>query len=150
MTNILKKSISNVEAHNLSQNEDLENLMARARILRDEGHGNTITYSRKVFVPLTHLCRDVCHYCTFARVPRHIGQPFLSVDQVVALCEDGAKLGCQEALFTLGEKPELRYKVARESLAEMGFQTTIEYVTNFRKVYFQLFNMLFIEWKWFA
>lgn len=130
MTNILKKSISNVEAHNLSQNEDLENLMARARILRDEGHGNTITYSRKVFVPLTHLCRDVCHYCTFARVPRHIGQPFLSVDQVVALCEDGAKLGCQEALFTLGEKPELRYKVARESLAEMGFQTTIEYVTH--------------------
>jgi FO synthase len=63
-------------------------------------------------------------------VPRHIGQPFLSVDQVVALCEDGAKLGCQEALFTLGEKPELRYKVARESLAEMGFQTTIEYVTH--------------------
>lgn len=127
---MLKKTISSSEALDLSRNDDLETLMASARALRDKGHGNTITYSRKVFVPLTHLCRDVCHYCTFARTPRHIRQPFLSADKVVALCKDGADLGCQEALFTLGEKPELRYKVARESLAEMGFQTTIEYVTH--------------------
>lgn len=127
---MLEKTISSSEALELSRNDDLETLMASARALRDKGHGNTITYSRKVFVPLTHLCRDVCHYCTFARTPRHIRQPFLSADKVVALCKDGADLGCQEALFTLGEKPELRYKVARESLAEMGFQTTIEYVTH--------------------
>lgn len=127
---MFEKTISSSEALDLSRNQDLETLMARARSLRDAGHGNTITYSRKVFVPLTHLCRDVCHYCTFARTPRHIGQPFLSADEVVALCKVGANLGCQEALFTLGEKPELRYKVARKSLAEMGFQTTIEYVTH--------------------
>lgn len=129
-SDMLEKTISSSEALELSRNDDLETLMASARALRDKGHGNTITYSRKVFVPLTHLCRDVCHYCTFARTPRHIRQPFLSADKVVALCKDGADLGCQEALFTLGEKPELRYKVARESLAEMGFQTTIEYVTH--------------------
>lgn len=127
---MFEKTISSSEALDLSRNDDLETLMARARALRDTGHGNTITYSRKVFVPLTHLCRDVCHYCTFARTPRYIGQPFLSADEVVALCKDGEALGCQEALFTLGEKPELRYKVARESLVEMGFKTTIEYVTH--------------------
>jgi len=95
---------------------------------RDLAHRNLISYSRKVFIPLTHLCRDVCHYCTFAQTPRHIPQPYMGVEQVLELCRQGAQMGCQEALFTLGEKPELRYATARRALAEMGFSSTLEYV----------------------
>ena len=95
---------------------------------RDLAHRNLISYSRKVFIPLTHLCRDVCHYCTFAQTPRHIPQPYMDVEQVLELCRQGADMGCQEALFTLGEKPELRYATARRALAEMGFSSTLEYV----------------------
>ena len=96
--------------------------------LRDSHHGNLITYSRKVFVPLTQLCRDVCHYCTFAQTPRHLNQAFMSPEEVLTLCQAGAEVGCQEALFTLGEKPELRYRAAREALADLGFDSTLEYV----------------------
>ena len=96
--------------------------------LRDRGCGNVITYSRKVFIPLTHLCRDVCHYCTFAQTPKKIPQPYMPIDEVLALCRQGAEMGCQEALFTLGEKPELRYSAARKALAEMGYATTLDYV----------------------
>ncbi len=99
-----------------------------AGILRDRGHRNIISYSRKVFIPLTHLCRDVCHYCTFAQTPKRIEQPYLPVEQVLELCRKGAAMGCKEALFTLGEKPELRYSTARKALAEMGFATTLDYV----------------------
>ena len=95
---------------------------------RDLAHRNLISYSRKVFIPLTHLCRDVCHYCTFAQTPRHIPQPYMDVEQVLELCRQGADMGCQEALFTLGEKPELRYATARRALAEMGFSSTLDYV----------------------
>ena len=85
-------------------------LMAEAGELRDRGHGRLISYSRKVFIPLTHLCRDVCHYCTFAERPR-AGQPaYLSPEQVLAIARAGAAAGCTEALFTLGDKPELRYQ----------------------------------------
>src|SRR5690606_27678036 len=77
---------------------------------------------------LTQLCRDVCHYCTFARTPKKIRSPFMPVEEVLALCREGAALGCQEALFTLGEKPELRYRAAREALAEMGFSSTLDYL----------------------
>jgi FO synthase len=105
-------------------------LLANARALRDQGFGNVITYSRKVFIPLTHLCRDVCHYCTFAKTPRHIASPYLSVEQVLNIAREGARQGCKEALLTLGEKPELRYSAARSALAEMGFATTLEYVAH--------------------
>ena len=98
--------------------------------LRDLGHRNTVTYSRKVFIPLTHLCRDVCHYCTFARTPKKIDQAYMPVDEVLALCRDGAAMGCQEALFTLGEKPELRYVAARKALAEMGYDSTLAYLQD--------------------
>ena len=87
---------------------DLAALMRAAAALRDRGHGTNVSYSRKVFIPLTKLCRDSCHYCTFARTPKKIEQPFMSVEQVLELCREGAAMGCQEALFTLGEKPELR------------------------------------------
>jgi FO synthase len=108
---------------------ELSELMADAGQLRDRGHGRLISYSRKVFIPLTHLCRDVCHYCTFAERPR-AGQPaYLSPDQVLAIARAGQAAGCTEALFTLGDKPELRYHAAREALAALGYGTTIEYLT---------------------
>jgi FO synthase len=108
---------------------ELSELMADASALRDRGHGRLISYSRKVFIPLTHLCRDVCHYCTFAERPR-AGQPaYLSPDQVLAIARAGQAAGCTEALFTLGDKPELRYQAARDALAALGYATTIEYLT---------------------
>jgi FO synthase len=87
-----------------------------------------VSYSRKVFIPLTYLCRDVCHYCTFAKRPRAGHPAYLSSDEVLAIARAGAAAGCTEALFTLGDKPELRYRAAREALAELGHETTIQYL----------------------
>src|SRR3954463_12712431 len=108
----------------------LEDLCAEARALRDEGHGCVVTYSPKVFIPLTKLCRDVCHYCTFARPPRRGERAYLTVDEVLAIARAGAASGCREALFTLGDKPELRYRAARDELAELGCETTLEYLAR--------------------
>ena len=122
--------ISEAEALQLANNRDTAALAAGAREIRDRRHAGIVTYSRKVFIPLTHLCRDVCHYCTFATVPRKVQAPYLSIEKVLEICRQGAELGCQEALFTLGEKPELRYKAAREALAEMGFESTLHYLAE--------------------
>jgi FO synthase len=108
----------------------LDELCAEARRLRDEGHGNRVTYSPKVFIPLTALCRDVCHYCTFAKPPRRGERAYLPLEEVLAIARAGAAAGCREALFTLGDKPELRYRAAREELAELGCATTIEYLAR--------------------
>src|SRR6187431_3245619 len=108
----------------------LDDLMGEARRLRALGTGTRVTYSPKVFVPLTTLCRDVCGYCTFARPPRRGERAFLPVDEVLQIARAGAAAGCTEALFTLGDKPELRYRVARDELAELGFATTIEYLAH--------------------
>src|SRR2546426_3472623 len=108
----------------------LEDLCAQARALRDEGHGRLVTYSPKVFIPLTKLCRDVCHYCTFARPPRRGERAYMTIDDVLAVARAGAGAGCREALFTLGDKPELRYRVAREELAELGCATTLDYLAR--------------------
>ena len=108
--------------------EDTAALAALGREVRDRGHGDVVTYSPKVFIPLTYLCRDVCHYCTFARTPRHVSHAYLPIDEVLELCRRGARVGCREALFTLGEKPELRYRAARQALAAMGFASTLDYV----------------------
>src|SRR5207244_2815900 len=103
-------------------------LMPIAVALRDAGHGGVVSYSRKVFIPLTQLCRDVCHYCTFAHPPR-AGEPaYLSAEQVLDIARAGARAGCYEALFTLGDKPELRYAAAREALAHLGHETTLSYL----------------------
>ena len=107
-------------------------LLAAARERRRGG--GLVTYSPKVFIPLTTLCRDVCGYCTFARPPRRGEQAYLSEDDVLAIARTGAAAGCTEALFTLGDKPELRYKVAREELAELGCATTIEYLARVAKL----------------
>src|ERR671926_1733319 len=108
----------------------LADLCSEARRLRERGHGTTITYSPKVFLPLTKLCRDVCHYCTFARPPRRGERAYMTIDEVLAVARAGAEAGCHEALFTLGDKPELRYRAAREELAELGCESTIEYLAR--------------------
>jgi FO synthase len=105
-----------------------EALYAEARDLCRDGHGNNISYSRKVFIPLTRLCRDVCGYCTFAKTPAQVSSPYLQIQEVLAIAQAGKGAGCREALFTLGDKPELRYAVARKALAEFGFRTTVEYL----------------------
>lgn len=117
-------------------------LLDVAARLRDEGHGNLITYSKKVFIPLTQLCRDVCHYCTFAQTPKHVVSPYLSIDQVLDTARRGAELGCKEALFTLGERPELRYRAARTALGEMGYESTLEYLCEAARLVYQETGLL--------
>src|SRR5256714_2290208 len=103
----------------------LPELIATARALGREGHGTAISYSRKVFVPLTRLCRDVCGYCTFALSPRQAGAAYLNPDEVLAIARAGREAGCREALFTLGDKPELRYEAARSALRALGHASTM-------------------------
>lgn len=105
-------------------------LLEAAALLRDHGHRNLVSYSRKVFIPLTQLCRDVCHYCTFAHPPRPGQRAYLTGDEVLAIARAGAAAGCKEALFTLGDKPERRYKVAAQELAKLGHSTTIAYLAE--------------------
>src|SRR6195952_1600187 len=106
----------------------LSELMAQAAQKRDDAFGRNISYSRKVFIPLTKLCRDVCHYCTFAERPRPGHRAYLSADEVLAIARAGQAAGCTEALFTLGDKPELPYRAAREAWTELGHETTIGYL----------------------
>lgn len=107
---------------------DVDTLVSRAEALRDEGHPTALSYSRKVFIPLTKLCRDVCHYCTFAEVPRAGRKAYLSLEEVIEIAERGVAAGCREALFTLGDKPEQRYRIAKEELLGMGVESTIDYL----------------------
>jgi len=134
--------MNRTEALALAQETDVAALSARARVLRDEGHGNVISYSRKVFIPLTQLCRDVCHYCTFAHPPRKGERAFMTLDEMVDVARAGAVAGCKEALFTLGDKPELRYRVARDELAAMGFNSTLAYLAAAAKRVFQETGLL--------
>jgi FO synthase len=106
----------------------LDELLARARAVRDERTGTRITYSPKVFIPLTMLCRDRCGYCTFAQPPARLEAPYLTPEQVLAIARSGADAGCHEALFTLGERPELRYPAAAEWLAAHGYASTVDYL----------------------
>jgi FO synthase len=118
------------EALGLADCDDLPALVRVASQLRDAGHGDVVTYSRKVFIPLTHLCRDSCHYCTFAQPPRRGQAAYLSRDEVLAIARAGSSAGCKEALFTLGDKPERRYGAAREALAALGHATTLDYLAE--------------------
>ena len=107
---------------------DVREIMERAAELRDQGHGRVVSYSPKVFIPLTKLCRDVCHYCTFAQPPRAGQRAYLDIDEVLDIARAGADAGCHEALFTLGDKPEARYKAARNELAQLGHASTLSYL----------------------
>ena len=124
------KAISLDEAEALlgARGPDLDRLTEIAAHLRDLGHGDVVTYSRKVFIPLTMLCRDHCHYCTFAKPPARLGSPFLTPEEVVAIADAGRAMGCKEALFTLGDRPEDRYEAARDWLEERGYGSTLDYV----------------------
>ncbi len=116
-----------------ARGDDLQALLGYASRTRDAGleaanRPNTITYSRKVFIPLTRLCRDRCGYCTFATVPHRLHSLYLEPDEVLGIARDGAALGCKEALFTLGDKPEQRWRQAREWLGARGYDDTLSYV----------------------
>jgi FO synthase len=124
------KSPAAEDALALAECEDLPALMRTAAALRDAGHSGLVTYSRKVFIPLTQLCRDVCHYCTFAHPPRKGERVYLTRDEVLDIARAGAIASCHEALFTLGDKPELRYRAAREELAALGHETTLSYLAE--------------------
>ena len=130
------------EALSLAGESDLPALMAKASRLRDIGFGNVVTYSRKVFIPLTHLCRDVCHYCTFAHPPKPGERAYMTIDEVIDVARRGAAAGCREALFTLGDKPELRYPQARAELDTLGYPTTIAYLRAAAKAVFKATGLL--------
>jgi FO synthase len=124
------ETLCDSDALALAECEDLPALMRMAAKLRDTGHGGLVSYSRKVFIPLTQLCRDVCHYCTFAHPPRKGERAYLNRDEILAIARAGAAAGCHEALFTLGDKPELRYRAARDELAALGHETTLSYLAE--------------------
>src|SRR5580700_4208192 len=108
----------------------LPELTALARIVRDGAHGRRVTYSPKVFIPLTMLCRDRCGYCTFAKAPARLSSPYLTAEEVLSVAAAGRAAGCHEALFTLGERPELRYPVAASWLSRHGYASTVEYLAE--------------------
>lgn len=121
---------SAVDAPALSDADDLPRLCDVAATVRDGHRPDIVTYSPKVFIPLTQLCRDVCRYCTFAQVPQAGQAAYLSAEHVLNVARAGAKAGCHEALFTLGDRPEGRWRAARDALAELGFDSTIHYLRH--------------------
>ena len=112
----------------------LDELLTLAAARRDALFGTRVTFSPKVFIPLTMLCRDTCGYCTFAQPPARLENPYLSAEQVLRIAQDGARNGCHEALFTLGERPELRYEVAAKWLKANGYDSTVHYVHAMAKL----------------
>ncbi len=134
--------LSENDALSLESEKDTRGIMALAAAVRDQGFGHDITYSRKIFIPLTQLCRDVCHYCTFAQAPKRVTQPYLPLEEVVELARAGKDLGCKEALFTLGEKPELRYASARKALSALGYASTLHYLRDAAEAVFRETGLL--------
>ena len=124
------RTLTDEESLALGDCRDLRGLMQAAAARRDAAHGAVVSYSRKVFVPLTQLCRDVCQYCTFAHAPGQDQAPYLSTDAVLAIARAGKAADCKEVLFTLGDKPELRYPSARLALDRLGHETTISYLSE--------------------
>jgi FO synthase len=122
----MSRGVKTLRAHLVSA--PFDRLLAEARVLRDAGHGLVQSFSPKVFIALTQLCRDYCHYCTFSRPLERGAAAYLSRDEVLAIARAGAAQGCTEALFTLGDKPELRHAAARAALDEMGYASTIDYL----------------------
>ncbi|MEC9369328.1 MAG: 7,8-didemethyl-8-hydroxy-5-deazariboflavin synthase CofG, partial [Pseudomonadota bacterium] len=136
------KGLGRADARGLAGCEDVEGLAHIANALARQGHGKRITFSKKVFIPLTQLCRDVCHYCTFAHAPRRNEPAYLSVERVLAIAQAGADAGCKEALFTLGDKPELRYRAAREALELSGHESTLSLLADFARLVLERTGLL--------
>jgi FO synthase len=130
------------EAYRLVELSDLAPLLRAAARRRDRAHGGVVSYSRKVFIPLTKLCRDVCHYCTFAHAPRADEPAYLSREAILQIARAGRDAGCDEALFTLGDKPELRYRDAREALDRLGHATTLSYLAEAARLVFEETGLL--------
>ncbi len=126
--------LTSEELLTLFESATLAELLEAAADLRDQGHRNVVTYSRKLFLPLTHLCRDICHYCVFAQAPKPGEPAYMSVDQVLEQARRGAEAGCKEALFTLGDKPEERWSAARRALDDMGHASTLSYLEHVAEV----------------
>ncbi len=134
--------LSENELRTIAATWPLQRLCAEAAALRDEGHGSAVSHSRKVFIPLTRLCRDVCHYCTFATTSTSGVAPYLTIEEVLHIARAGARAGCREALFTLGDKPELRYSAARAWLDAHGFASTISYLAHVADAVFRETGLL--------
>ncbi len=113
-----------------SAGDEFESLLAAASELRDQIKGRRVTYSKKVFIPLTNLCRDYCGYCTFRKDPNQAGAHTMTPDEVLRVAEAGARLGCKEALFSLGDRPEAIFPEMRETLARLGHRTTLSYLAE--------------------
>src|SRR5690348_17676893 len=120
--------ISREEAVLLLDHAATGDLLSLASALRQKFRGNIISYSRKVFIPLTHLCRDYCGYCTFRADPQPGVQPYMTPDQVLAVADAGRRAGCKEALFSLGDQPERIFPEAKGFLKTLGFERTLEYL----------------------
>ncbi|HTB20746.1 MAG TPA: 7,8-didemethyl-8-hydroxy-5-deazariboflavin synthase CofG [Bryobacteraceae bacterium] len=140
----LEAGVSRADAGRLirATQGELQDLFEEASAIRDARTGPVITYSRKVFIPLTNLCRDRCGYCTFAREPGDGKAHTMSPDEVLAVARAGKKAGCKEALFSLGDKPELRYPEYREWLEQRGFRSTIEYLRAMCQLVFEETGLL--------
>ena len=139
---INKERLTQSEAYELIDLEADIDVFKLASSVRDQGFGNTVTYSKKVFIPLTKLCRDVCHYCTFAQPPQPGENAYLRPEEVLEIARQGKVAGCHEALFTLGDKPELRYPSVRKELAELGYATTIDYLIAMADLVYQETGLL--------
>ncbi len=122
------RGVSREEALSLMEAAELASLLQAAASVRDRSKGRTVSYSKKVFIPLTHLCRDYCGYCTFRADPEAGRQPYMTPEDVLAVAEAGRRAGCKEALFSLGDQPERIFPEAQECLRELGFASTLEYL----------------------
>ena len=122
------RGVSRDDALLLMETCELDALLETAGAIRDRSKGRTISYSRKVFIPLTHLCRDYCGYCTFRADPQPGHAAYMSKEEVLAAAEAGRRAGCKEALFSLGDQPERIFPEARDYLRRLGFDTTLEYL----------------------
>src|SRR5580693_9420968 len=120
--------VSREDALSLVEEAPLAELLEVAAEVRDRFKGNTVSYSRKVFIPLTHLCRDYCGYCTFRADPEAGVPAYMTPDQVLAVAEAGQRAGCKEALFSLGDQPEKIFPEAQQALRELGYERTLEYL----------------------
>ena len=138
------QTLSDADAMSLAGSAGLtiEELCAAASELRDRGRGRVVTFSPKVFIPLTRMCRDFCGYCTFRQAPEETEGLYLTVDQVMSVARAGQKLGCTEALFTLGERPEQRYPEAGEWLVARGYRTTHDYLSRMCRAVFEETDLL--------
>lgn len=120
--------LSRDDALEMIEHTDLQALLHAASQLRDRGKGNVVTYSKKVFIPLTHLCRDYCGYCTFRADPVAGVAAYMTPDEVLAVAEAGARAGCKEALFSLGDQPERIFPEAQAALRHLGYERTLDYL----------------------